>query len=98
MYCGVYIMTNLSQATLYIGMSTDLPSRVQSHKDGTVEGFTKRYRCTKLVYFEGCEDADSAYLREKQLKGWTRQKKVDLININNPGRKDLFSDLIDTCM
>ncbi|MDQ5952569.1 MAG: putative endonuclease [Patescibacteria group bacterium] len=94
MNCGVYIMTNASHRTLYVGMSTDLPSRVESHRQMSIPGFTQRYRCTKLVYYEGCSDQDQAYLREKQLKGWTRVKKVGLINQFNSTWKDKFEDLI----
>jgi putative endonuclease len=97
MHCGVYIMTNASQRTLYIGMSTDLPSRIQVHRNCEVRGFTQKYRCTKLVYYEGCIDEDQAYLREKQLKGWTRIKKVGLINQFNPAWRDMFEDLIADC-
>ncbi len=97
MYCGVYIMTNQSQRSLYIGMSTDLPSRIEVHRDGGVAGFTQRYRCTKLVYYESCENEDQAYIREKQLKGWTRVKKVGLINQLNPTWRDMFEDLITDC-
>ena len=94
MHCGVYIMTNLSHRTLYVGMSTDLPARVYSHQRGTVDGFAKKYRCTILVYFEGCDSVDAAYLREKQIKGWTRAKKVNLINAYNSEWKDLMEELI----
>ena len=97
MNCGVYIMTNDSHRTLYIGMSTDLPARVDSHKKNLTEGFTEKYRCHKLVYYEGCESIDAAYLREKQLKGWTWVKKVGLINMTNPEWRDLFEDLIRDC-
>ena len=98
MYCGVYIMTNESQRSLYTGMSTNLPSRIEVHRDGEVRGFTQRYRCTKLVYYEGCADEDQAYLREKQIKGWTRIKKVGLINQFNPTWRDMFEDLINDCL
>lgn len=75
MNVGVYIMTNASHATVYVGMSTDLPSRIESHRSGTIDGFAKKYRCTILVYYEGCESVDHAYVREKQIKGWTRLKR-----------------------
>jgi putative endonuclease len=78
-------------------MSTDLPARVESHKQGLTEGFARRYRCNKLVYYEGCEDIDQAYKREKQLKGWTRIKKVNLINQFNPEWRDMFTELISDC-
>jgi putative endonuclease len=94
MACGVYIMTNESQSTLYVGMSINLAQRVDVHRHGLVQGFALKYRCTKLVYYEACPNVDSAYLREKQIKGWTRLKKVGLINYFNPKWRDLFEDLI----
>ena len=97
MHCGVYIITNISHRTLYVGMSTDLPSRIQSHRDRNVDGFAKKYRCFKLVYYEGCVDPDHAYKREKQIKGWTRIKKTGLITATNPTWRDLFDDLITAC-
>lgn len=75
-------------------MSTDLPQRIASHRSGFVDGFAKKYRCTILVYYEGCESVDHAYLREKQLKGWTRDKKRALITMGNPSWRDLFDDLV----
>jgi len=97
MHCGVYIMTNESHRSVYIGMSTDLPQRIDTHRQGLVAGFTQKYRCTKLVYYEACPDPDTAFLREKQLKGWTRVKKVGLINQFNPKWRDVFEDLITAC-
>ncbi len=96
-HCGVYIMTNESHSALYVGMSADLPMRVSSHKEGNIEGFTKRYRCYKLVYYEGTDEIEQAYAREKQLKGWTRIKKMGLINYTNPEWEDLFEKLITDC-
>lgn len=90
-------MANQSDSTIYVGMSTDLPARVESHKEGDVWGFTKKYHCTKLVYYEGCDDEDSAYIREKQIKGWTRAKKNALISYKNPKWADLFEELIADC-
>ncbi len=90
-------MTNDSHQSLYIGMSTDLPARILQHREGEIPGYTQKYRCHKLVYYEACEDADEAYLKEKQMKGWTRVKKVGLINYTNPTWKDLFENLIKDC-
>ncbi|MFA5946384.1 MAG: GIY-YIG nuclease family protein [Patescibacteria group bacterium] len=98
MNCDVYIITNESHRTLYVGMSTDLPARIYSHREGLVDGFANRYRCKKLVYYEGCDDPDQAYLREKQLKGWTRVKKLGLINQFNPKWTDLYDHLITDCI
>ncbi len=94
MNVGIYIMTNASHSTLYVGMSTDLPERIASHKEGLVDGFAKKYRCTILVYYEGCDSIDHAYIREKQIKGWTRNKKVALIQMRNPTWNDVYKELI----
>ena len=85
----VYILTNKTHSTLYIGVTNNLISRVYEHKTGAVEGFTKKYNVHKLIYFEQTTDVESAILREKQLKGWTRAKKENLINSVNP----LWSEL-----
>ncbi len=83
-----YIMTNRS-GTLYIGLTNDLVRRVYQHKTKQIEGFTKRYHLTKLVYYEVGEDVREAIAREKQLKGWRRSKKLALINSSNPKWNDL---------
>jgi len=87
----VYIMTNMSR-TLYTGVTSDLPRRVWEHKEKLVEGFTKKYNITKLVYYEETNDVLSAIEREKQIKGWLRKKKIDLILGVNPEWKDLSED------
>jgi len=84
----VYIMTNRSK-TLYTGVTNDLIRRVYEHKNKMVEGFTKKYNITKLVYFKETEDIQAAILREKQIKGWLRSKKMALIESVNPQWKDL---------
>ena len=66
----VYFMTNNSNKVLYIGVTSDLTKRVMQHKNHVYEGFTEKYNCTKLVYFEECNDINSAIRREKQLKNW----------------------------
>ena len=86
-------MTNHSK-TLYVGVTSNLPKRVAEHKQGLVEGFTKKYCIKKLVYYEGTGDINSAIAREKQLKGWLRNKKVNLIDSFNPGWKDLYYDIV----
>ena len=88
----IYIVTNPSRSSLYIGMTSDLPRRVFEHKNKLVEGFTKKYNCVNLVYFESAPDRDAALSREKQLKGWSRIKKVTLINIGNPEWRDSSVD------
>jgi putative endonuclease len=89
----VYIMTNNRNTVLYTGVTSDLQKRVWQHREKLVEGFTKRYNAVKLVYYEACPDMLNAIAREKQLKGGSRQKKVDLINGLNPEWRDLYDDL-----
>src|SRR5258705_9189415 len=91
----VYIMTNRS-GTLYIGVTNDLVRRVHEHKAKYVDGFTKKYNLTQLVYYEVGEDIREAIAREKQLKGWRRSKKVALINSSNPKWNDLGEAWFDT--
>ena len=83
----VYIMTNRSD-TLYTGVTNNLERRVYEHKHGLVEGFTKKYNLTMLVYYETTDDV-SAIAREKQIKGWLRSKKIALIESGNPQWRDL---------
>ena len=84
----VYIMTNHWQ-TLYVGVTNDLVRRVHEHKRKLIPGFTARYNLSQLVYFEATADVHSAIAREKQIKGWVRTKKVELIESMNPQWKDL---------
>ena len=91
----VYIMTNLSK-TLYTGVTNDLIRRVFEHKQGVGSQFTQKYRMTRLIHFEETQDIQAALTREKQIKGWTRAKKLDLINANNPAWKDLATDWDDS--
>jgi putative endonuclease len=84
----VYIMTNRLK-TLYTGVTNDLTRRVYEHKNKMVEGFTKKYNITTLVYFEETSDVQAAIGREKQIKGWLRNKKVALIESVNSEWKDL---------
>lgn len=90
----VYIMTNFSNSTFYIGVTNNLVRRIYEHKNKFVDGFTNKYKINKLVYFETATDVNSAILREKQLKGITRQKKIDLIIKNNPHFIDLYKEII----
>ncbi len=84
----VYIMTNRSK-TLYTGVTNDLTRRVYEHKNKMIDGFTKKYNITKLVYFEETNDILSAITREKQIEGWLRSKKIALIGSVNPKWEDL---------
>jgi len=85
----VYIMSNPRRTTLYIGVSSDLFQRVFQHKHGLTGGFTKKYLLRDLVYFEETSDVNVAITREKQLKGWRRDRKVALIETMNPQWNDL---------
>jgi putative endonuclease len=85
----VYILTNKSNKVLYIGVTSDLERRMYEHKSKMINGFTKKYNLTKLVYFEETSDIKSAIEREKQLKNWHREWKISLINGLNPDWKDL---------
>ncbi len=87
----VYILASLSR-TLYTGVTRDLLRRVYEHQEGLVEGFTKRYRVTRLVYFEQTLSARSAFARERQVKRWLREKKIRLIESTNPEWLDLARD------
>lgn len=91
----VYIMTNYNKTTLYTGVTNNLKRRVYEHKNKLIDGFTKRYNITFLVYYECFDNIQEAILREKQLKGGSRQKKIDLINDFNPEWKDLYTSIID---
>jgi putative endonuclease len=84
----VYIMTNKS-GTLYVGVTGNLERRVFEHRARVLEGFTKRYQMTRLLYYEETTDVYEALLREKQIKAWRRTKKVDLITSMNPKWLDL---------
>lgn len=92
MYYYVYIMASES-GTLYVGFTVDLIKRVWEHKNDLVEGFTKKYQCHKLVYYEQGEDHDGTLAREKQIKKWRREKKEKLIKTMNPGWRDLYSSI-----
>ncbi len=90
----IYILTNNQNTTLYIGVTNNLLRRIFEHKEKFNAGFTKKYNLTKLVYYEIFCDIDSAILREKKLKGGSRQKKIDLINNFNPDWEDLYEKII----
>lgn len=89
----VYILTNAVHTTLYIGVTNSLQRRVNEHKEGKVEGFTKRYKVDRLVYFEEYGDIRDAIAREKRMKKWRRSCKDELIDRFNPSRRDLFDEL-----
>ena len=86
-------MTNERNTVLYIGVTSDISRRVYEHKSDTAgRSFTSRYNVCKLVHLEETEDVEDALAREKQLKGWLRVKKVDLINASNPDWRDLLPE------
>ena len=86
----VYIMSNTANTVLYIGVTNDLTRRVREHKSGAIPGFTQKYNCHKLVFFEEFTEVDQALEREKQLKKWSRVKKDMLIDAMNKERSDLY--------
>ena len=90
----VYILASKRNGTLYIGVTSDLVKRVWEHKNNVVQGFTQKYNVHKLVYYESGIDVSDAITREKQMKKWNRQWKIELIEKNNPEWKDLYYDLI----
>lgn len=89
----VYILTNFTNTVLYTGVTNNLVKRFYEHKNHLVKGFTDRYNVTKLIYFEATDDIEGAILREKQIKGGSRQKKIDLINSMNPKWDDLYDQI-----
>ena len=89
----VYIMSNISRSVLYIGVTNNLERRVQEHHSLLIPGFTHRYLCTELIYFEDTNSIIEAINREKQLKRWSRVKKDVLILSLNPGLKNLSTSL-----
>ena len=90
----VYIMTNFTNTTFYIGVTGNLIKRIHEHKNKIIKGFTDKYNLKKLVYFEETSDVNSALTREKQLKNWHRDWKINLIKSKNQNFADLYSTLI----
>ena len=90
----VYILSSKNKV-LYVGMTDVLARRIYEHKRGLVEGFTKKYNVNNLVYFETQPDLKIAFKREKQLKNWHRQWKINLIESKNRDWKDLYSEIAD---
>jgi putative endonuclease len=91
-YC-IYILSNKTNTVIYTGVTNDLKRRVFEHKEKKVEGFTKKYNVSKLVYYEVGQDVMGAIFREKQIKGMNRQKKNELISQFNPYWNDLYEDI-----
>ena len=88
-----YILATRFNKLLYIGVTNNLEKRIYEHKNGLVEGFTKKYKTKELVYYEDTSDVKNAIAREKQMKKWNKQWKVDLIEKSNPEWNDLSKEL-----
>ena len=86
----IYIMTNKNNNVIYIGVTNDLEQRIREHRSGLCDGFTKKYCINKLIYTEEYSDVNEAIAREKQLKGWSREKKNQLVRKTNPTFKELM--------
>ncbi|WP_374375473.1 GIY-YIG nuclease family protein [Dongia sp.] len=93
-YAWVYIMTNAPNGTLYVGVTTDLVKRVWEHRTGALPGFTKQHGLKRLAYFESHDDINAAIQREKHLKKWRRDWKIELIERDNPRWDDLYEGLL----
>jgi len=93
----VYIMTNKEQTTLYTGVTNSLVRRVTQHRKGETPGFTQRYNINRLMCYETFNDIRDAIAREKQIKGWSRDKKEALINQSNPQWDDLAVKVLGLC-
>ncbi len=91
----VYIITNRKEGVLYIGVTNDLERRMSEHKQGLSKGFSKRYNLDKLIYFETYQYINDAIKREKNIKKWKREWKIELINEDNPKWEDLSKDWFD---
>lgn len=89
----MYILANKRNGTLYIGVTSDIIQRIWQHKNKMVEGFTKKYNLNKLVYYEVHSNAESAIVREKQMKKWGRAWKMRLIEEKDPDWNDLYDDI-----
>jgi putative endonuclease len=90
---SIYILASRKNGTLYTGHTSNLARRLYEHKNNLIEGFTKKYGVHTLVYYETCNDAEGAILREKTIKHWPRKKKLQAIEQNNPDWRNLESDL-----
>ena len=91
---AVYILTNKKNGTLYIGVTSNLQQRVYQHKNDLVQGFTNKYKTHQLVYFELHDSMNTAITREKQIKKWNRDWKINLITAQNPKWNDLYPEIL----
>jgi putative endonuclease len=90
----VYIMSNINNSTLYVGVTSNLPVRTLQHKQKEFAGFTAKYNCTKLVYYKRYDSIEEAIAEEKRIKGGSRKKKELLINSMNPEWRDLYEEIV----
>ncbi|PIS07898.1 hypothetical protein COT78_01085 [Candidatus Berkelbacteria bacterium CG10_big_fil_rev_8_21_14_0_10_43_13] len=90
---SVYILTNVSNKVLYVGVTNNLRRRMYEHKKKLIPGFTSKYNLNKLVYFESFSSINDAIQNEKRIKGWLRSKKIALIDSFNPGWNDLSENI-----
>ena len=90
----VYMLTNKTNKVLYTGVTNNLKRRVYQHKNNLVQGFTQKYNVHKLVYYDCTNSVYDAISREKEIKGWKREKKNELVNKFNPEWKDLFEEIL----
>ena len=90
---AIYSVTNRRNGTLYTGVTSNLPQRAFQHREGVIAGFTQRYSCKVLVWYELCDTMAVAIAREKQIKGGSRRKKLALIEASNPDWRDLFDEI-----
>lgn len=90
----VYILTNKTNRVMYVGMTNDIVRRIYEHRNHLIDGFTAKYNVEKLVYVETADDVRDAIQREKQIKGWTRAKKNDLVAAVNPNWEDLWENIL----
>ena len=97
-YCGktywVYIMASAPRGILYVGMTSDLANRILEHRGRMLDGFTKRYGVDRLVYFEAHDEAEVAVRRERAMKRWRRDWKIELVETSNPTWRDLFDGVL----
>lgn len=90
----IYIIASGPRGVVYIGMTSDLLGRIYEHRDHSIDGFTKKYWVYRLVYFEGHDDPDVASRRERSMKRWRRDWKIELIEKDNPTWRDLFAEVV----
>lgn len=90
---AVYLLASAKNGTLYIGMTSNLPQRIWQHRNHVVKGFTNAYNVTQIVWYELHETAESAIIREKQIKKWNRAWKIKLIEASNPNWQDLYEQI-----